>query len=106
MRHARAMTVGCKPTCTSKSAFRLTGDARPRFFEFFDELCSRSGGDASEAMTVGCKPTTFRCLALHFVIARPSGVWAYIAEGKTPQVVTMRAWPVARSIFDAPLGAM
>ena len=32
----------------------LTGDARPRFF---DELCSRSGGDAREAMTVGCKPT-------------------------------------------------
>ena len=30
------------------------GDARPRFF---DELCSRSGGDAREAMTVGCKPT-------------------------------------------------
>ena len=28
----------------------LTGDARPRFFEW-------SGGDAREAMTVGCKPT-------------------------------------------------
>ena len=36
-------------------AFKLTGDARPRFV---DELCSKSGGDAREAMTVGCKPTS------------------------------------------------
>ena len=40
----------------------LTGDARPRFF---DELCSRSGGDAREARTVGCKPTIRVCVHQH-----------------------------------------
>ena len=39
-----------------RKRLKLTGDARPRFFE----LCSRSGGDAREAMTVGCKPTRLK----------------------------------------------
>ena len=42
----------------------LTGDARPRFFEFWTRrwalLEERAGGDAREAMTVGCKPTTIK----------------------------------------------
>ena len=35
----------------------MTGDARPRFFESWITLCSRSRCGAREAMTGGCKPT-------------------------------------------------
>ena len=41
------------------SGLRLTGDARPRFFESYALLEEQVRG-AREAMTVGCKPTTFR----------------------------------------------
>ena len=51
-----AARAACVSTWLGELCGRLTGDARPRFFESkLDELCSRSGGDAREAMTVGCK---------------------------------------------------